>query len=284
MTHYENHIEAGLFRKILDDPSMQIGNHSHTHAHELYESFYDSGLRVNKETLEPDAVEGNPSLRRSVLMDFEYANVAFSSVLNQRSIPRPTDPAFDARGKLDLSKLNGYSRFLTARMPGTNIWRLPKKRIKASGDATALGGSSTKVKEDEADDLEVNGYKIYGWDHEFQMKFEIKKFQQDLYRKGLDGHLDLYDPKFVGLDRPTETGKAVFEKVKSEFNEISGSDTKQKDKLILLLHDRAFRRNISTAANPADKTKEENKFIDMLREFIELSKKEGFTFDVLKNY
>ena len=273
--HYEQNIEAGLFKRILDDPLMQVGNHSQTHAHEFYESFYGEGLRVNKETLEPDAVAANPAVRRSVLMDFEYANISFSSALNSQNIPRPTDPHHDFRGELDLAKLNGYSRFLTARFPGTNIWRLPKKGIKDSGDATSLGGASTKAKEDEADELALNGYKIYGWDHEFEMNFQIKAIQQERYRKGLDGHLDLYDGKFIDLDRPKETGKEVFKKVKDEFNEISGADTKQKDKLILLLHDRAFRRF---------KSGEENKFIDALREFIELCKKEGFKFDVVKNY
>lgn len=94
---------------------------------------------MNEVTKEPDAEclqranEGkgeclrykNPNLWRSVLMDFEYAGIAFAGILAQAPIPRPASPPFDFRGRLTATQKSAYPRFLDSRMPGTNIWRLP---------------------------------------------------------------------------------------------------------------------------------------------------------------
>lgn len=273
VTNYELNIEKGFFKKIYHDPNILIGNHSQTQSHQFYDSYYKYGLRINKETLEPDAWKDHPTMRRAVLMDFEYANLSFTEVLTKKRISRPVDYNYDFRGKFDLTKLTGYSRFLTARMPGTNAWRL------GEDISSEPWGASNRA--DEADDLYKNGYKIYGWDHEWEMSFEIPELQRREYRtdpkKPLemrDGYLDLYNEKLIELDRPKETGEEVFEKVKDEFEEWF-PDTQKPNKLILLMHERAFRRY---------KKGQEKKYINYLRKFIELCKKEGYKFDVLENY
>ena len=262
---YEAFVEKGFLKRLYNDPSIQICNHSHTHAHEFYTGFYGMGLKINTVTLEPDAL-ADPSFRRSVLMDFEYANIAFTEVLTGKKIPRPSDPRFDDKGKLDASKLSGYSRFLSSRMPGSNIWRLP--------GIVASEGTKPEDKLDEAKDLVDNGYLIFGWDDDFDMNFETSKLQHDAYEAGLDANFDLYDAAHIDLDRPNETGQAVFDKVNSEFNEWS-PDTKKENKLILLLHDRAFRRY---------KKGDELKYTNELKSFISLCQKEGYKFDIVKNY
>jgi hypothetical protein len=180
-------------------------------------------------------------------------------------VARPADPKHDFRGKLDLSKLK-YSRFLHSRMPGSNIWRLPGIK-KESG-----GGVSIRV--DEANELESNGYRIFGWDKEFEMSFDIAEKQRKEYEAGHDGHLDLYSADNIGLDRPTTSGTSVFESIKSEFDEW-WPDVEKEKKLVLLMHERAFRRGPKG---------EETKFTDELRTLINLCLKEGFKFDVVKNY
>lgn len=266
-THYTKHVDAGFVRTLFTDGLVQVANHSHTHAHQFYSSFYTQGLRINRDTLEPDSnCPEADAARRSVLMDFEYASLAFTNAVAGTSIPRPADPSYDARGTLDLSKLTSYTRTLPSRMPGSNIWRLPGVRQEF--------GSGTGVKVDEADELASNGYQIYGWDHEFQMTFDVAEIQRQKYLGGEDGHLDLYSDPYIDLDRPTETGEQVFAKVKAEFDEYF-PDLQKEKKLILLMHERAFRRY-----RPGD----ESKYTNYLKSFIQLCQKEGYRFDVVRNY
>ncbi len=140
-----NRDNSGLFKKIYDDPNMLIGNHSMTHGHQFYDSYYGEnsnywrsddkknakyrkedpkgyylGVRINKKSGNPDAKSKNKQVaRRSYLMDFEYANAAFTAKLLSTSYKNPDAYAPNYLGKLELVKLN-YSRFLIARMPGTN--------------------------------------------------------------------------------------------------------------------------------------------------------------------
>lgn len=263
--HYEQHVAPGFLNRLYADTSMQTANHSHTHAHQFYSSFYDTGLRVHAVTLEPDSVASHPAVRRSVLMDFEYASIAFTAALTGRTIARPTDPAHDFRGTLDLSKLTGHSRWLPARMPGSNIWRLPG----ISKEGWNLGDRL-----DEANELQTNGYRIYGWDDEFGMNFQVKEHQRIEYEAGRHGHLDLYDARFIDLDRPNETGEAVFDRVKGEFDAWFPDLTKPK-KLVLLMHEREFRRY---------RPGQEDRYLDYLRTFITRCQAEGYKFDIVANY
>lgn len=197
--------KSGLFQKMYHDPTMMIGNHSMTHGHQFYESFYGEkegwlygfndasdaingrkGLRINADTGFPDANAKHTATRRSVLMDFEYANRIFSNTLMQMSTPYPDYPA-DYIGKIDVTMLT-YSRFLTARMPGTNTWLLD-----------GIIDHKSDTRDEEGNDLMKNEYRIYGWDYEWKMEFEVKEEQKPAYRKGRDGFLDLYSDQYINI-------------------------------------------------------------------------------------
>ncbi len=270
-----------FFNTLYSDPTMMIGNHSMTHAHQFYDSFYGEkngllygknddpkaidglkGLRVNAETGLPDAVANHSEARRSVLMDFEYANHAFTMALTKTCIDDPKY-APNYTGMLETGALL-YSRFLIARMPGTNTWLV---------DGIEDHASSTR--DEEGESLKNNGYKIYGWDLEWGMTFQIKDAQKKEYRAGKDGFLDLYSDEFIDMDRPTETAEMVFQKVKSSFNAWFSSGLKKENKLVLLFHERAFRKY---------KKENSNKHIQELSDFIGMCLNEGYAFDVIENY
>lgn len=259
-----------LFQEIYDHPMMQVCNHSCTHTHEHYGEFYESGLKLNPVTLEPDSVAAAP-VRRSVLMDFEYASLAFTEVLSQRKIRRPDDPRFDARGKLDFTKLRAYSRFLTARFPGTNLWRF--------GAIHYEWGKNVAKKTDEADDLVINDYKIIGWDLEWKAfpgdSSDFVPLLKKEYDVHGDGYLDLYDPAVMDFDRPPKSGEQTFEETKSMFDAWVYPKPRTPNKIVLLMHERCFRRY---------KPGSEDKFINELADYIDRCTKAGFKFDVVANY
>jgi hypothetical protein len=279
--YHERTARAGLFREMYDNLRIQIANHSHTHAHQFYETYYDTGLRVNKVTLEPDAecvrqdpqtgkcaVFRNPGLFRSVLMDFEYAGIAFAAVLSQTVLPRPASPPFDFRGTMTVADRSAYPRFLTARMPGSNIWRL-------SGIRREYGEPVPK-RVDEAGDLERNGYEIYGWDLQWDMSFEsVDLIQKDLFDGG-DGRI-AYSGK-PSIDRPTVGAGFMFRTVQARL--LGAPDPKigrlhKRNKLILLMHERAFR------FQPGP---DKSKYLNYLRDFIVSCKNAGYKFDIVANY
>ena len=124
---YRQCLAPGFFKTVFDNSLFQIANHSQTQSHQFYQSYYATGLRVNSETLAPSADLSKPEGRRSVLVDFELASVAFTHALNGTP-----DQYFEDRKKvLDYNYRNGnvyglfsgygitHFRFLTGRMPGT---------------------------------------------------------------------------------------------------------------------------------------------------------------------
>ena len=97
----------GYYQLYLNNPLIEIGNHSFSHAHNQYEKFYE-----------------NP---QNVLQDFEKCQ-------DELKIP------------------NKY-----ARQPGRNQWRLKDTAIN-----DVRSGSQS------ADLLYKNGFKVFGWDIEWQ--------------------------------------------------------------------------------------------------------------------
>lgn len=265
----------GLFKHIFNDPLFQIGNHSQTQSHQFYPSYYKSGLRIDSTTLAPSADSTKPEGRRSVLVDFELASIAFTHALN--STP---EKYFEDRKKIidynyrgnTISKIFSdygitYFRFLTGRLPGTNRWRIPNK----TSSEWDWGGPD---RDDEADDLYKNDYRIYGWNLEWQMTNETSVMSDDVNKehlKGEDGWWDGYYAKENEQDdRLEQSVETMFSKVNSYLDGYIWS----KKQCVILLHDRQFRPNID-GSNP---------YVEKLEQFIKKCQDKGYTFDVLENY
>lgn len=262
-------LEPGLLKKIFSDPLFQIASHSQTQSHQFYQSYYKTGLRVNPKTLLPSATSKQEG-RRSVLVDFELTSMAFSYALKGvpqqywKEMKKIKDYGF--RGK-DVTKkfltlgVKPYSRFLTARMPGTNRWRLPKKRT-TKWDWKA-------DRDDEADDLFANDYRVYGWDLEwcFSRSDGRSDMSDDInqeHKKKKDGWWQYYGPN-ISKDRPKETVAQMVKKTSTHLNNNA--------QVVILMHDRQFRRGTK-----------KDLYTNLLLDFIKKCKEKGYFFDVLENY
>lgn len=141
-----------FYELYQNNPFIEIGNHSFSHAHDQYKEFYD-----------------NPA---NVLQDF---------LKNQQDL--------QIKNKL-------------ARLPGRNMWRLK--------DTSINDVSSGKVA---ADLLYQNGFRVFGWDIEWQ-----------------------HDPK---TKVPIQTVTDVMEMIEMRLRE---NKTVRKGHLVLLAHDEMFRK------------------------------------------
>lgn len=273
-------VAPGFFKRVFDNPLFEIGNHSQTQSHQFYDNYYKLGLRINPDTLAPSATS-QQSARRSVLVDFELSSVAFTHALNGTPSKYFQDRSkildYGYRGDDVLGLFSNYGityfRFLTGRMPGTNTWRLD------GAESSWLSGE----RDDEANDLAKNKYKIFGWDTEWKMTNATYKDDPDNRNKSVmsvdvrnehtrdeDGWWDgYYNEANVGDDHLKETVDILFSQTQSKLERWRGGGT-----CVILLHDRQFRSN-------PDGT---NSYIEKLVEFIEKCKGEGYEFDVLENY
>lgn len=268
-------IAPGFFKTVFDNPLFQIGNHSQTQSRQFYLSYYDTGLRIDPTTLAPSADLSQPEGRRSVLVDFELASVAFTHALNgtpnQYIADRSKILDYGYRGD-DVSGLfSGYGveyfRFLTARMPGTNSWRLPNKR-KTTWDSGA-------DRDDEADGLYNNGYHIIGWDYSWDMRADEGSDMSDAVnaenkRGGGDGFWDdYYTEEEKEKDRLIQSIDSIFSNLRSGVEGYWDDG-----KCILLMHDRQFRSH-PDGSNP---------YVEKLEQLIKKCQDSGYKFDVLENY
>jgi len=271
-------IASGFFKQVFDNALFEIGNHSQTQSHQFYESFYDAGLRINTQTLSPNAqssLDSNHIGRRSVLVDFELASVAFTHALSGNP-----EKYFEDRLKIaeysyrgdDVSSLFSqyeisYFRFLTSRMPGTPRWRLPNKK-----DTAWDWLRDSADRDDEADDLFTNNHRVYSWDLEWHMDggSTMSPDVRQEHLDGKDGWWDhYYSESHKDKDRPEESVQTLFNQTKSHLNGWTTGG-----QCVILMHDRQFRSN-PDGSNP---------YIELLSNFIEKCKDEGFEFDILENY
>lgn len=277
-------LKPGLFKKIFNDPLFQIGNHSQTQSHQFYRSYYDKGLRINPKTLRPSATSKHGS-RRSVLVDFEFSSMAFSYALNGVAQQYPKEmfkvKDYGYRGKkvvdaLKASKVKPYFRFLAGRMPGTNRWRLPKKK-------PSRWDFRGPDRDDEADNLFDNGYRIFGWDLEWHFSRSDKgSDMSDDVRKeheaGKDGWWDYYSSN-ISKDRPMETADQMVKETSDKLDALSDfyshMGSSKDPQVVILMHDRQFR--------PGGK-KDPKKYTNLLLDFVKKCKAKGLRFDVLENY
>ena len=247
--------------KLLKDiyENHAIGNHSYSHANESYNSYYREGGVVIK-------VENGKKIRRNVVTDFVKSR---NTILYYLAI---------AQGKSSPSK-DGYSDALLksknqkktlARFPGTNTWYAKDKIIDIK--YTIRLNEEYIPKQDTKEEAEALGktYNIFGWDYEWRMENPrsndlIKKTIQEKINNNTirydnledtDPFFDLYDKKYITYDRPVQSVEEVKDELldlvySSKYNPYDSS-SKISGKVILLMHDRQFRKGKLNAENKVD--------------------------------
>jgi peptidoglycan/xylan/chitin deacetylase (PgdA/CDA1 family) len=275
-------LSPGLFREIFLHPSFHVGNHSQTQSHQFYQSYYETGLRVDSNTYRPSATSEDFG-RRSVLVDFELAGMAMSYALFNRSDIYPSEMKkisdygyrgasvtsyFDSRGVIP------YFPVHPSRLPGTNRWRLPNK----DDEVTDWRGPD---RDDEADDLADNGYLIYGWDLEWEFSGDGSDMSDDVRKEFLDGLNGwwAYYGENKEKDRLSQSVDTMVDSVSDAldyFWDGTRFESSNDRQVVILMHDRQFRS--------PDPESEENEYIDQLLEFVAKCKAKGYVFDVLENY
>lgn len=224
-------------KKILQDiyENHIIANHSYSHANDHYSSFYRSG----------GVLIDNKNTRMSVVNDFEKCKNQINYYLGQIY-------------NKDFSKLKfplaKNQKKPLARFPGTNTWYVNDKLkdIKSTdrGNRWELSQKDTK---EEADELYKEGYKIFGWDAEWKMKFEFHNIAMERekgkkldYSKWEETHpyFDMYSKEYVSKDRVTDSWETVRDELLDMVYYGGGWDEvgKTEGKVVLLMHERAFRK------------------------------------------
>ncbi|OEK09809.1 hypothetical protein A8C32_09870 [Flavivirga aquatica] len=258
----------------------EIANHSYSHANYFYSSYYRSGgVKISKDS------------RRTVLEDF---------CLNEEIITNYIKQIDNSYSKSHMMAKNQEKPF--ARFPGTNTWYLNEsiKEIKSTSRGRKFE-IAIKDSKEEADELYNKGYKIVGWDTEWHMDFGLAlKAQEDIvindtdFTKEHEAHpddVDLYSSntfllkkekiKYNETDRLNESLETVKENIldfayHSRFQPFDDK-SKKENKVILLMHERAFRYTESYKSKGRTE-------MDKLKKLIEELKEENFQFETLSNY
>lgn len=247
---YENHV---------------IGNHSYSHANDFYENFYSKGGVKNK----GDGTK--PEDKRSVVMDFTKCKEQILHYLDEIY-----GKGFIKNRSVPLAK--GQTVPL-ARFPGRNTWQT-KEFVDIDTD------NSNDTKEEAQELYKERGYQIYGWDVEWHIKSwdfkndSVKSILEKVKNKNMDfskdenahPYYDMYSKSYINYDRVSDT----WEKVKDELldyvyhsNQPFDDKSKKDGKVILLMHERAFRKGKLINGNvDLSNTEELDKFKKMVDYFI----------------
>lgn len=207
-----------LLKEIYDH--HDIGNHSYSHANFRYANYYlNNGVQTC-----------NRGGWRSILADFEKGQALIDEYLKMAN--RPSGNRKNIR---------------IARFPGRNTFHTFSS-VRDKCGANGLYRYEEKT-EERAKELAEAGYNIYGWDVGWEMSFEFHKDAVALknlrentttfdYGNEKDVYpcLDMYCSRNIQKDRLTEDWPSVINKIEKK--------AVQSDKVILLMHDRAFRRGI----------------------------------------
>jgi peptidoglycan/xylan/chitin deacetylase (PgdA/CDA1 family) len=168
---------------------------------------------------------------QTMIKDFDASVVAVQKACQTNSIPYPP------------------THQVYARLPGSNTWRVPGL---ASADVSTRGHSTQQT----ADALARKGFSIYGWDIEWEQRYE-ERTQPGTQKK-----------KRVGTGQPLQTPDEMANQIVSAFTR---GRMRRPNKLILLTHDILFR------ASEGNGTK--------VQEMIQTLKQKGITtFRTLKDY
>ncbi len=246
-----------------------IGNHSYSHANYFYTSYYRKG----------GVLKDNQNNRRSVKDDF----------IKNKDLIKKYIKEIDKSYSNDLMLAKNQTIPL-ARFPGTNTWFVDEnlKDIKSTSRGRTFEFAQKDSKE-EAEELFKLGYKIFGWDIEWHMTFDLagvtrnKILENDKVDYSDDeqahpDHIDLYSEEHIEKDRLTDSWKTVKEEVLDFAHHSSlqlfDDNSKREKKVVLLMHERAFRNRSDNNAVESEK----------LRSLIKELKKLGAKFRTLENY
>lgn len=212
-----------------------IGNHSYSHANDQYADYYtNNGIQIDD--------NGN---RRSILLDFDKSKDTINQLLSG------TVEIDTASRKYPLSSTQ---KMPLARLPGRNTWYVSDPQ-QPEGSTQALIRYFETDSRKGAEELYHAGYNIFGWNTEWRMTFD--------FYKDASSDIDRYAPENIWKDRPTETWQQVRDKMLK---------TAIGNKVILLMHERAFRKGT------------DKKETEQLKTLINYFKETGATFKTLDEY
>lgn len=212
-----------------------IGNHSYSHANDRYADYYtNNGVQIDD--------NGN---RRSILQDFGESKDTINQLLSGMLETDNATPEYP---------LAGTQKTPLARLPGRNTWYVSDPQQTERSTKPLIQYFETDSRKG-AEELYHAGYNIFGWNTEWKMTFD--------FYKDASSDIDRYAPENIWKDRPVETWEQV--RVKMLKTAIG-------NKVILLMHERAFRKG-------TDKNETEQ-----LKALIDYFKETGATFKTLDEY
>lgn len=260
---YENHV---------------IGNHSFSHANDHYSSFYrDGGVKIDN------------NARLSVDNDFKK---------NKNQINYYLEKIYGIKFRASLPLAKNQKKAL-ARFPGTNTWYVSDKLkdIKSTdrGHTWELSKKDTK---EESEELYKEGYKIFGWDVEWKMNFnfhndaitleqEAAKNKTMDYSKWEKSHpyFDMYSKENISKDRVNQDWQTVRNEILDYAYDnpwtMTDNVAKTEGKVVLLMHERAFRKGKLTNGKVDLSNTEE---LDKLKNLIDYFQKIKAEFKTLEDY
>lgn len=204
-----------------------IGNHSYSHAHYKFNDYYkNNGVQTDSR-----------GSRRCVVDDFLMSEKMFC--------------ALESEAKSNSQNAESYvftetSKKSIARLPGRNTWYLTATSFQ-QGNSRPIIFSNRREKNTIpiAEELNKNGYDVFGWNLEWEMTFNYHKEALDKIERAkslgeynfsneetMYPDFDMYRPGEEWKDRLSEGWKECFSKIMFSKNQ----------KMILLMHDRAFRK------------------------------------------
>lgn len=235
-----------------------IGNHSFYHANFRYADYYqEDGVQVS--------ADGE---RMPISMDFKKNREILHHYLEM--IYGKDPERHDLLGRIQKKPL--------ARLPGRNSWYLS---VAGDDGVEQLYSHCETGTQRPAKALFEEGYQVYGWNVEWEMSFDFhKEAVSRIQHARKEGRLDyqekdsvhpdfdMYAPLHLEKDRLIEGWKEVGEKVLA-------SGTQNKSGVVLLMHDRAFRKNVGPDASSA---------ADQLRSLILFLKERNVVFKTLDHF
>jgi hypothetical protein len=235
--HYAIQKDRTQLQILLQDiyTHHAIGNHSYSHADCRYADYYtNNGVQIDD--------NGN---RRSILLDFDKSKDTINQLLSA------TLDIDIASSKYPLA---GTQQLPLARLPGRNTWCVSHPQPTEGSTQPLIRYFETDSRKG-AEQLYRAGYNIFGWNTEWSMTFD--------FHKDASSDIDRYAPENIWKDRPTETWQQVRDKMLK---------TAIGNKVILLMHERAFRKG-------TDKNE-----TAQLKALINHFKETGATFNTLDEY
>jgi peptidoglycan/xylan/chitin deacetylase (PgdA/CDA1 family) len=262
-----------LLREIYEN--HVIGNHTYSHTNYFFPDYY----------LNDGVVTDNSGSRMSILNDFLKGKDQINYFLKMISGGESIDENYP------LAKNQNKP---LARFPGRNNWYIPSPFFsEVSGDSRRYWTHCEPGTHKKNEQLFQAGYHVFGWNTEWKMTFdfhqdvlaqrrEIVKTRTIDYSNEAEVYpaIDICAYQNLGKDRLTEDWPAVR-------NKIFGGAAIQ-NKVVVLMHDRAFRKGFDPNGKSKQTTTHVNRFgsseSDKLQSLIESLRKQNVDFRTLDEF